>query len=139
MTDTFDIDGYDNIQYHTPAGLLPYGLTAKIGYAPSTNTGADDYLASGAARSPVASNLGTTTAGGLTVTPGGNSVTHYQVKANEIPFLDGVTVGADYLEFSGVNGAKRLKSHLLVHILCDIRSRSSSIGYSEIIHGYANE
>ena len=30
MTDTFDIDGYDNIQYHTPAGLLPYGLTARL-------------------------------------------------------------------------------------------------------------
>ena len=30
MTDTFDIDGYDNIQYHTPAGLLPYGITAKL-------------------------------------------------------------------------------------------------------------
>jgi hypothetical protein len=105
MTDTFDIDGYDNIQYHTPAGLLPYGITAKIGYAPSTNTGADDYQATGAARSNTASNLGTTAAGGLTVTAGGNSVSHYQVKANELPFLDGLSIGADYLEFGGVEGA----------------------------------
>ena len=30
MTDTFDIDGYDNIQYHTPADMLPFGVTAKI-------------------------------------------------------------------------------------------------------------
>ena len=104
-SDNYTIDSYNNIQYHTPAGLLPYGITAKIGYAPSTNTGADDYQATGAARSNTASNLGTTAAGGLTVTAGGNSVSHYQVKANELPFLDGLSIGADYLEFGGVEGA----------------------------------
>jgi hypothetical protein len=102
MTDTYDIDGYDNIQYHTPAGLLPFGVSAKVGYAPSTNTGADDFKATGAVGNPVAANLGTTAAGGLTITPGGKSVTHYQVQANEIPYADGLTIGADYLEFSGV-------------------------------------
>ena len=29
---TYTIDGYNNIQYHTPADLLPFGITAKIAY-----------------------------------------------------------------------------------------------------------
>jgi hypothetical protein len=31
-----DVSSYANIQYHTPADLLPFGLQAKIGYAPNT-------------------------------------------------------------------------------------------------------
>ena len=27
----YDVDGYSNIQYHLPAGMLPFGLGAKIG------------------------------------------------------------------------------------------------------------
>ena len=30
----YDVDGYSNIQYHTPAGLLPLGLGIKVGYVP---------------------------------------------------------------------------------------------------------
>ena len=48
MFDTFDIDGYDNLQYHTPAGLLPFGTSFKIGYAPSGQaTQANDHKAAG--------------------------------------------------------------------------------------------
>jgi len=35
MTDTFDIDGFDNLQYHSPADMLPFGITFKIGHAPN--------------------------------------------------------------------------------------------------------
>jgi hypothetical protein len=31
-----DVSSYVNIQYHTPADLLPFGVQAKIGYAPNT-------------------------------------------------------------------------------------------------------
>ena len=31
----YDVDGYSNIQYHTPADLLPFGLAAKVGYVPN--------------------------------------------------------------------------------------------------------
>jgi hypothetical protein len=105
MYDTYDIDGYDNIQYHTPADLLPYGITAKIGYAPSGNTtSANDHKAAGAVNAATVT-VDTASSGGLTHAPGGSSVTHYQVKANALPFLDGFAFGADYLEFSGVIGA----------------------------------
>ena len=103
MTDTFDIDGYDNVQYHTPAGMIPYGISFKVGYAPSANaTDGGDFKSTGSARSNAVAAADTASSGGISVTTGGNSVNHYQVKANELPFLDGLEIGADYLEFSGV-------------------------------------
>ena len=99
MTDTFDIDGFDNIQYHTPADLLPFGITAKIGYAPSGAASvANDFKATGAINDRLATP-DTASAGGITLDGGGDSVTHYQVKAAPI---DGLSIGADYVEFSGV-------------------------------------
>jgi hypothetical protein len=102
MTDTYDIDGYDNIQYHTPADMFPFGITAKIGYAPSgLATAANDYTATGAANNRLATT-DTASAGGITLHPGGSSVSHYQIKANPI---DGLNIGADYFEASGVVGS----------------------------------
>ena len=105
MTDTFDIESFDNVQYHTPSGLLPYGIMAKIGYSPdAAGTTGEDYQASGGSNDRVAT-ADTASAGGVTLDGGGDSVTHYRVSANEIPFLDGLAVGFDYVEFSGVIGA----------------------------------
>jgi len=45
-----DVSSYANLQYHTPADLLPFGIQAKIGYAPNiaqTAKGAS-YKAEGA-------------------------------------------------------------------------------------------
>jgi hypothetical protein len=33
----YDVDGYSNIQYHTPADMLPFGLTVGLGYVPDMN------------------------------------------------------------------------------------------------------
>ena len=105
MTDTFDIDGFDNVQYHTPAGLLPYGITFKVGYTPdAAGSTAEDADASGAANDRVATP-DTASAGGITLDGGGDSATHYQVKVTEVPMVEGLTLGADYMEFSGVIGA----------------------------------
>ena len=32
--DNFTIDGYNNLQYHTASGMLPFGTVIKVGYAP---------------------------------------------------------------------------------------------------------
>ena len=102
MTDTYDIDGYDNIQYHTPADMLPFGITAKIGYAPSgLASAANDFTATGTINNRLATT-DTASAGGIVLHPGGSSVSHYQVKAAPI---DGLSIGADYVEFSGVLGS----------------------------------
>jgi hypothetical protein len=33
----YDVDGYGNVQYHTPADMLPLGATVKLGYVPDMN------------------------------------------------------------------------------------------------------
>jgi len=33
----YDVDGYSNVQYHTPADMLPLGLTIGLGYVPDMN------------------------------------------------------------------------------------------------------
>ena len=109
MYDTYDIDGFDNIQYHTPAGLLPYGISLKVGYAPSGQaTSANDYTAAGSVNAQT-STTDDTADGGITAAAAGASVSHYQVKMAEIPMLDGLTIGADYFEVSGGNGATQQK------------------------------
>jgi hypothetical protein len=101
MFDTFDIDGYDNVQYHTPAGLLPFGTAIKVGYAPSGKASeANDHKATGTLNSKV-SVADTASAGGIDVTAKGASATHYQVKMSEIPMIEGLTIGADYFELTG--------------------------------------
>ena len=32
---SYDVDGYSNVQYHTPADLLPFGIGLKLGYVPN--------------------------------------------------------------------------------------------------------
>lgn len=34
---SYDVDGYSNIQYHTPSGMLPFGTQIKLGYVPDMN------------------------------------------------------------------------------------------------------
>ena len=56
-SDNFTIDSYNNVQYHTPADLLPFGVSAKIAYA--TDLG-DTAAASGNAGGTVQTNTDTT-------------------------------------------------------------------------------
>ena len=80
-----DIDAEANIQYHTPADLLPFGITAKVGYVPNVGdqTGGNDFKSAGAIN-PHAE--------------GGNSLMQYRVDAAPI---DGLTIGADYATEDG--------------------------------------
>ena len=78
-----DIGGYNNFQYHTPAGILPFGLGAKVAYAPSS---AEDKNAS-------ADNAGDTKSA-----EDGHSAFQYQVNATPI---DGLSVTASYIKNDG--------------------------------------
>ena len=77
-----EISGYSNVQYHTPAGLLPFGIVAKAAYSPGQSYGGDANDAGGAAS---------------------NDVESYQITAKPI---DGLTVGASYLTINGSGTAK---------------------------------
>ena len=109
MVDSWDISGMNTLQYHTPAGLIPFGITAKVAHAPSLTAGINDYKATGAANAVAYDAPGTgasfytstTSPTGQLITNLGDSATHYQVKIAEVPFVEGLTLGADYLDISG--------------------------------------
>ena len=77
------IDSFNNVQYHSPAGLLPFGVQGKVAYAPNADTTNNNANGSGAV-----------------VTKGiefaGENVTQYQLSATPI---DGLSVQADYIDF----------------------------------------
>ena len=76
-----EISGYSNVQYHTPAGLLPFGIVAKAAYSPGQSYGGDANDAGAASSSDVES---------------------YQITAKPV---DGLTVGASYLTINGSGSA----------------------------------
>ena len=78
-----DIGGYNNFQYHTPAGILPFGLGAKIAWAPSSATD---------------QNASSDNAGDTKSQEDGHSVVQYQVNAAPI---DGLKVSASFAEQDG--------------------------------------
>jgi hypothetical protein len=114
-SDNYTIDSYNNIQYHTPADMLPFGISAKIAYA----TGLDAY-GSG-------DNTGVTQTLGGDQTMG-ESATEYQVKAAPI---DGLTVGASYIEFSGSGSANTVQEPQSGSYMATYASGPFSVGYSK--------
>ena len=77
------INAYNNFQYHTPAGILPFGLGAKVAWAPTV--GADQ-------------NASSDNAGDARAAEDGYSAKQYQVTAAPI---DGLSISASYLENDG--------------------------------------
>jgi len=89
-SDNYTIDAYNNVQYHMPADLLPFGIVGKIAYA--TNTADTEPGSSG--NNAGAAYTGSSTASGATAT-------EIQVKAAPV---DGLAIGASYFEFGGDQG-----------------------------------
>jgi hypothetical protein len=81
------IDSYNNLQYHTPAGLLPLGISGKVAYSPSADSGKNSGNSAGAQNAET----------------DGQDVTQYQVSATPI---DGLTVAASYLQKDGESGVR---------------------------------
>mgnify|MGYP006131692769 FL=1 len=84
ITDGPGIDTFNNIQIHTPAGLLPFGLAVKAAFAPgnSSKTNSGNGANTGIDNDRFV----------------GNSTTQIQVKAAPI---DGLSIGADFYEKDG--------------------------------------
>ena len=81
--------------------MLPFGLSVKVAYA----TGLDGTNNSGNA----AGGVITDAAEGM-----GDSASEYQVKAAPI---DGLTLGASYMEFSGSGTATKAQDQSQVHTM----------------------
>ena len=80
----FDVSSDPHVAYYTPAGLLPFGLEAAIGYAPNTVDGQSNSY----------KNAGVQANAAL----GGTEATQYKITAAPI---DGLKISADYYEVDG--------------------------------------
>ena len=102
--DGFSIGDLNNVQYHTPAGLIPFGIAAKIAYAPSTDGTINDVNAVGAANpgsgtdQKALSDAQSTADFQSAKTVSDTSMTAYQVTAAPI---EGLAIGASYEVFDG--------------------------------------
>jgi len=74
-----DVSSYPNVQYHLPADLLPFGITAKVGFAPNLSDGDNNSFKN---EGPI-----------QTASLKGDSAKHYTASAAPI---DGLKIGADY-------------------------------------------
>ena len=83
-----NISSYNNIQYHTPAGLLPFGIAAKVAVSP--NAVVDANASSHA--------TGTDNDGA------GDQANEYQITAAPI---DGLSIGASYFNLDGESGIQQ--------------------------------
>ena len=101
MIEEHTIGDMNSVQYHTPAGLLPFGTSIKLAYAPDTTADANASV----------NKIGGQVSGGFTAVTDvtsaqgsnlGRTMSAYQVTAAPI---EGLTVGASYQEFGGVIGA----------------------------------
>jgi hypothetical protein len=80
----YDVSSDPHVSYTTPAGLLPFGISAAIGYAPNTPDGQGNSYKGGGAVGDAAAD--------------GTNATQYKITAAPI---DGLTIGGDYYETGG--------------------------------------
>jgi len=91
QVDNPGVSAYNNVQYHSPAGLLPFGIVGKIAYAPNADATLNDSGALGAQTAKAAGTV--------------YGLTSYQITAAPIA---GLALGASYSEANsqGVAGTK---------------------------------
>ena len=114
-SDNYTIDAYNNVQYHMPADMLPFGIVGKIAYAPDL-----DAYGSG-------NNTGVESVEGTATYPG-RSATEYQVKANPI---DGLNIGASYFTFDKQGAAKKDQEAESGSYMATYAVGNFTVGYSK--------
>lgn len=87
-----NISAYNNLQYHTPADLLPYDISVKFGFSPNlSNSQGSSAKAKGSAETRAE----------------GDDVMQTKITASPI---DGLSVGGDYMSYDGSSSAVYEKS-----------------------------
>lgn len=117
MTVTYgdDVSNYPNVQYHLPADLLPFGIGAKVGFAPNLSDGDNNSFKNSG---PIQPN-----------SLAGDSATHYNLTAAPI---DGLKVGADY--FSTDDGTATAQDYESGNYYAQYAMGNFKVGYNK---GYA--
>ncbi len=110
----YDVDGYSNLQYHTPAGLLPFGVGIKVAYAPNMQTG-DGMSYKGAVATP-------------TTQSEGRDMQMAQVKMAPI---DGLSIQGSVAEVASVAGDANRDDGISANVGAKYTMGQFSIGYTE--------
>jgi hypothetical protein len=110
VIDPVGVGDYNNLQYHTPAGLIPFGTVFKVAYSPSADVeGSASDNNQGAAAS-LAANTASTDFTGYTISSTGRStfaptavkgITEYSIETKPI---DGLTVSGSYVDIDSSIG-----------------------------------
>ena len=111
----YDVDGYANLQYHTPADMLPLGLKVKLGVAPDMN------------------DTAMTSAKGSNSTPGSQATgrTLTQAAISLAP-IDGLSIAADVAQTSDETGANvSTEEGVSANVGAKYTMGSVSVGYTE--------
>ena len=110
----YDVSDYANIQYHTPADLLPFGLSVKLGYVPNmsatTQLSAKDSDAT------------------LTTQSEGRSLTMANVSAAPI---DGLTISGSIAETDSEGGDANGDDGISANVGAKYTIGQVSVGYTE--------
>ena len=117
FTTGYDVDGYSNIQYHTPADLLPFGLAAKIGYVPNMS-----------ATTQLSAKESDTT---LTTANLGGTLMQLQLTASPI---DGLSIGGDIAQTddqTGVSGNNGTEEGISANLGAKYTMGQVTVGYTE--------
>ena len=109
-----DVSGAGNIEYNTPADLLPFGINAKVAYVPNNSDGDNNSYKS--------------TGGENTAGASGDSTTGYQLTAAPI---DGLKIGADFIDAEGVTGVKNVQEQQAGGWYANYALGNFKIGYGE--------
>ena len=110
----YDVSDYANIQYHTPADLLPFGLSVKLGYAPNMS-----------ATTQISAKESDTT---LTTQAEGRSLTMANVSAAPI---DGLTIAGSIAQTDSEGGAKNGDDGISANVGAKYTIGQVSVGYTE--------
>jgi hypothetical protein len=116
----YDVSNNENVQYHLPSGLLPFGIGAKVAYAPeTTEADSQDKKSDGSI---------------VAVSKDGENATHYQITAAP---LDGLALGADYYQTGNATGAYQDKESGNVYAKYTMGNFSAGIGHTKVAPGIA--
>ena len=107
-TEAANINGFNNVQYHLPADMLPFSTTAKVAYATSGNN-------------TVGSSNTSNVSGSSTV----DNVTQYQITT--VP-LEGMKVYASYLEKGSIGTVEQDAASGAISVTYDIAGTNASLG-----------
>ena len=110
----YDVDGYSNIQYHTPADLLPFGIGAKFGYVP--NMSATTMLSAKESDS--------------TITTQGEGRTLSMMQLSAAP-IDGLSIAGSIAETSSEGGDANGDDGISANVNAKYTIGQVSIGYTE--------